>query len=105
VSAVPAAPLAAVRDDVAGYVSTVFWVYTIVLLLYLLTNMYFAFGGHIPYHRWSTAALGFLREVSEPYLRLFRRLLPQMGPMDFSPILAILVLSIGGRVIVGLIQG
>jgi YggT family protein len=101
---VPGVP-AVLRDDIAGYVSTVFYVYLIILLAYLLSNMYFSFGGRVPYNRWLSAAIGFLREVSEPYLSIFRRLIPQFGPFDFSPILAILVLSIGGRIITNLIAG
>jgi YggT family protein len=35
----------------------------------------------------------FTHDVSEPYLRLFRRFLPMAGGLDFSPIVAILALS------------
>ena len=34
----------------------------------------------------------FLYDVCEPYLRLFRRLLPGLGPIDISPIAGVLVL-------------
>ena len=47
--------------------------------------------------------LDFLRDVSEPYLRIFRRFGLRIGPIDFSPIIAILVLRIGGGLIVSLI--
>jgi uncharacterized protein YggT (Ycf19 family) len=33
----------------------------------------------------------------EPYLGLFRRFIPPMGGMDFSPIVAILLLQFGVR--------
>ena len=96
---------AVLRDEIAGFVSTVFYVYLLILLAYLLTNLFFGFGGRTPYNRWLSAVLGFLRDVSEPYLALFRRFIPALGPLDLSPIVAILVLSIGGRLIAGLIQG
>ena len=33
----------------------------------------------------------FLHDVCEPYLRIFRRLLPPLGPLDLSPVVAIFV--------------
>jgi YggT family protein len=59
--------LATVRDDIAGYISAVFLVYTLLIIAYILSSMYFAFGGRVPYSRWSSAVLGFLRDVCEPY--------------------------------------
>ena len=44
--------------------------------------------------RVSDAILGFLRDVSEPYLRVFRRFIPPMGQIDLSPLLAIIVLYV-----------
>ena len=50
--------------------------------------------------------LGFLRDVCEPFLRIFRRVLPSFGGIDFSPILAILALEIVNSVVVqGLVHG
>ena len=49
--------------------------------------------------------LDFLRDVTEPYLRIFRRLPLRIGPLDLSPIVAIFVLRIVGGIIVGLIAG
>ena len=50
------------------------------------------------------AVLDFVRDVSEPYLRLFRRLPLQIGPLDLSPMVAILVLQIAGGLIVRAIE-
>ena len=49
--------------------------------------------------------LGFLRDVCEPYLRIFRRFIPMIGPLDISPIVALIVLSLVGSVVEGLIRG
>ena len=57
----------------------------------------------MPYNRVLNGVLTFLRDVSEPYLRPFRKIIPMIGPLDISPIVAILVLQIGGGIIVGLI--
>jgi YggT family protein len=34
----------------------------------------------------------FLYDVCEPYLRLFRRIMPPLGPIDLSPMVGVLVL-------------
>ena len=81
------------------------YVYIILIIAYILSSLFFAFGGRVPYSRWSSAVLGFLRDVCEPYLRIFRRFIPPLGPIDISPIVAILVLQIVGGIIVNLIRG
>jgi len=96
---------ALLRDDIAGYVSAVFLVYTLLIIAYILSSMFFAFGGRVPYARWSSAVLGFLRDVCDPYLGFFRRFIPALGPIDLSPIVAIFVLNIVGRIITSLIAG
>ena len=97
--------LASTRTDIAGYVSALITVYILLIFIYLLLNMMFSLGVRPPYNRWSDAILTFLRDVSEPYLRLFRRFIPPIGMFDFSPIVAILVLWIVGSFIAGLIHG
>ena len=97
--------LADVRDDIAGYVSAVFLVYIILIIAYILSTLIFSAGGRIPYAGWSSWLLGFLRDVSEPYLRIFRRFIPPLGPLDLSPIVAIIVLQIVGSIVASLIRG
>jgi YggT family protein len=97
--------LATTRDDIANYVQTIFYVYSLLIIAYILSSLFFAFGGRLPYARWSSAILGFLRDVCEPYLSLFRRFIPPIGPLDLSPMIAIVVLYIAGSVIGNLIAG
>jgi YggT family protein len=97
--------IATVRGDIADFVGAVILVYTILIFIYILSNLLFAFGGRMPYNRWSDAVLTFLRDVCEPYLRIFRRVIPQFGMFDFSPIVAVIVLQIVGGIIVNLIRG
>jgi YggT family protein len=97
--------LASARGDVAEFLSTVIYVYTLVIIVYIVTNLLFAAGIRPPYSRAGSAILGFLRDVCEPFLRIFRRILPSFGGFDFSPIVAIIVLGIVNRVVVeGLIS-
>ncbi len=97
--------VATARTEIAGYLSTLIYVYTLLIVLYIVVQLLFAFGVRPPYSRVSDAVLSFLRDVCEPYLRIFRRVIPMAGSFDFSPIVAILVLSIVGNLIVSLIHG
>jgi YggT family protein len=97
--------LAAARDRIADYVEALVLVYSLLIVAYVLTSLIFAFGVRVPYARWSDAALGFLRDVCEPYLRIFRRFIPMIGPLDISPIVALLVLNIVGGIIGNVIRG
>lgn len=97
--------LATFREDLAGYLGAIILVYTLLIIAYILSSMFFSFGGRVPYSRWSSAILGFLRDVCEPYLSIFRRFIPTLGPIDLSPVVAIFVLQIVGGLLVGLIRG
>jgi len=97
--------VATARDSIADFLQALLWVYLILIFAYIITSLIFSFGGRIPYSRWSSAVLGFLRDVTEPYLGLFRRFIPPIGPVDVSPIVAILVLQIVGGIIINLIRG
>ena len=97
--------LALTRNDVANYVQALFRVYTLIIIAYIVASLFFAFGGRVPYSRWSRAVLDFLRDVSEPLLRPFRAILPNFGPLDLSPMIAIIVLNIVGALVVNLVRG
>jgi len=93
------------REDLADYVYAVFVVYTLLIIAYILSSLFFAFGGRVPYSRGVNAVLGFLRDVCEPYLSIFRRFIPPLGPLDLSPVIAIFLLQLVGRLVANLIAG
>jgi YggT family protein len=81
-------------------------VYTILIFVFIVIQLLFAAGLRPPYSRTTDAVLGFLRDVCEPYLRIFRRVIPSFGGFDFSPILAIFTLQIINSIVVqGFIHG
>ena len=92
------------REKIAEFLSALIWVYTLCIIGWIVISFVFAFGVRMPYSRPLNAILDFLRDVSEPYLRIFRRLGLRAGPLDFSPIIAILLLQIGGGLVVSLID-
>jgi len=99
-------PIATARTQIADFLSTLIYVYTILIIVYIVVQLLFAAGLKPPYSRTSDAILGFLRDICEPYLRIFRRILPSFGGIDFSPLIAIIVLGLVNEIVVqGIIHG
>jgi YggT family protein len=96
---------ASARQEIGDFLSALLTVYVLCLIGYIVTNLVFAMGVRMPYNRYASAVLGFLRDVAEPYLRIFRPLPLRIGPLDLTPIVAIFALQIVGGLIVGIIRG
>jgi YggT family protein len=92
------------RRQIAEFLDALIWVYTLIIIAWVIASFVFAMGLRVPYSRPLNAVLDFLRDVTEPYLRLFRRLPLRVGPLDLTPIVAILALRIVGGIVVGLID-
>lgn len=97
--------LAITRTDVADYINTLVLVYLVLIFIRILTSWI----PRMPYNRYLAGFLKFVSDVTDPYLNLFRRILPpvRMGGagLDLSPIVATFVLIIVGQILVGLVQG
>ena len=91
---------ASVRAELAGFLSALISVYVICIFAWIVLQMVLSFGARLPYSRFTDAATTFLRDVTEPYLRLFRPLPLRIGPIDLTPLLAILVLQLVGGIVV-----
>jgi YggT family protein len=87
------------RDDVATYVITLVYVYVVLIFVRILMS----WMPRIPYNRILDAVLTFVRDVVDPYLNLFRRVLPmaRIGPaaIDLSPMLGTFLLLIVGNLV------
>jgi uncharacterized protein YggT (Ycf19 family) len=98
--------LASARTSIADFLATLIYVYTLLIILYIVIQLLFSVGLRPPYSRTVDAILQFLRDICEPFLRIFRRIIPSFGGLDFSPILAIISLQIINRILVeGVIHG
>jgi YggT family protein len=98
--------LATARTQIADFLSTLIYVYTLLIILFIVIQLLFSVGLRPPYSRTVDVILGFLRDICEPFLRIFRRVIPSFGGLDFSPILAIISLQIINSVVVqSLIHG
>src|SRR5437588_8238790 len=76
------------------FIDDFLYVYVLLIFVYILTSWV-----RVPYSPWLRRIQDFLRDVCEPYLRLFRRLLPSFGPLDLSPVVAVIVLVILRQVV------
>ena len=85
-----------------SFVAVLYYVYLLCIIAYIITSWI-----PLPYNVWLNRVQRFLYDVVNPYLRLFRRVLPQLSVaglgLDLSTIVAIIVLSIVYGVIVRLI--
>ena len=91
--------LADAAESVASFIDVFITVYILLILAYVLTSWI-----RLPYSPWLNRVQRFLYDVCEPYLRIFRRIVPQIGPLDLSPMVAILVLVFAQRIIGGLLD-
>ena len=89
------------RDEIADYVSALFLVY----LILIFARIVLSFVPRMPYNPTLRTVVAFIHEVTDPYLNVFRRFIPPIGPIDVSPILAILLLGIVQGLVVGAIRG
>jgi YggT family protein len=76
-------------DSVESFLYVFIVVYTILILAYIITSWV-----RLPYSPWLNRLQRFLYDVCEPYLRLWRRILPTFGPLDLSPVVGVAFLYI-----------
>ena len=93
------------RENIADFIAALILVYTICIVGWVVLSLIFSLGVRVPYNRFVNGVMDFLRDVSNPYLQVFRRLPLQVGPLDLTPMVAIIVLQIVGGIIVSLIRG
>ena len=97
--------IAITRGDVADYVETLSLVYLVLIFIRIIMSWI----PRMPYNRYLSAALKFVSDVTDPYLNLFRRILPPVrlggGGLDLSPIVATFVLIILSSIVANLIRG
>ncbi|WP_448561638.1 YggT family protein [Trichothermofontia sp.] len=66
--------------------STALQFYLVLLIIRILLSWF-------PNVNWYNPPFSILSQLTDPYLNLFRSLIPPLGGLDFSPMLAIFLLS------------
>ena len=92
--------LADTGTSVRRFVDVFVGVYILLIFAYIITSWV-----RLPYSRTLSRIQRFLYDVCDPYLRIFRRVLPPLGPLDLSPIVAIFALIILQQLVGALIEG
>ena len=79
--------------QLANAVNNVFNLYFFIIILRIFLTW-------IPSIRWDDQPWKTVRETTDVYLDLFRRIIPPINGLDFSPIIALLVLQVIQQVVV-----
>ena len=84
--------------EVELFVDVFIGVYTLAILAYILTSWV-----RLPYSLQPVQR--FLYDVCEPYLRLWRRIIPlSRGPIDFTPMIAVIALVFFNRILIEVLE-
>jgi YggT family protein len=93
------------REEIADYVDALFLVYMVLIFIRVLLS----WVPRMPYNVYLRGAVRFVEETTDPYLNVFRRVLPPLGgrglALDLSPIVAIILLLLVQGLVVGAIRG
>lgn len=79
-------------------VGTLFYFYYLLIILRIFLTW-------IPNIDWQAQPFQWMRSVTDPFLNIFRGIIPPIGMLDISPIIAIILLQILNGVICGFLQG
>jgi YggT family protein len=86
--------LADTISTVESFVDVFIGVYVLLILAFIILSWI-----RLPYSVWLNRIQRFLYDICDPYLRIFRRFVPPLGPLDLSPMLAVIVLIVLQQII------
>ena len=93
------------RGEIASYVSALFTVFIILIFIRVLLS----WVPRMPLNPIITGVVGFVNEVTDPYLNIFRRMLPPVGggkmAIDLGPMIGILILLVAQPIVTGIVGG
>jgi len=90
--------LADAASSLQSFVTVFTSIYILCIFAYVLLSWI-----QLPYSSVAATLQRFLDEVCRPYLGLFRGRIPTIGPLDLSPIVAVVVLLVAARALNALI--
>jgi len=90
--------LADAAASLQSFVTVFVSIYILCILAWVLLTWI-----QLPYSTVAGTLQRFLDEVVSPYIGLFRGRIPTLGPLDLSPIVAVVVLLVAAQVINALI--
>lgn len=73
-------------------------IYLILMFIRILLSWF-------PNINWYDPPFSVLSQLTDPYLNIFRSIIPPLGGIDFSPIIAIFALQFVAQILTGLLNG
>ena len=86
------------QQTAINFVNALTTVYTLLIIVYILMSWL-----QLPYNPVIATVRRFLHDTVEPYLNIFRRMIPPIGMFDISPIVALIVLIAIREIVINLI--
>jgi len=93
------------RIELSSYVSSLIDIYSLLLFGYILLGLLESIGVNLPQSKVTASIKRLLYDLCEPYLSIFRKFIPPFGPVDISPLVALISLQVVGGIFVALIHG
>ena len=87
-------------DTVDTFVRSFVQIYVLLILVWVVLGYF-----RLPYNVWLSRIRRFLDDTVQPYLRLWRRILPSFGPLDLSPMVGVIALLAGEQILISVIDG
>ena len=91
--------LADTADSIQSFIGVFIGVYVLLILAYIITSWI-----RLPYSPWLNRIQRFLYDVCDPYLRMWRRVLPSFGPLDLSPVVGVAALYVLLAVLINILD-
>ncbi|MEG4289432.1 YggT family protein [Microcoleus sp. C2C3] len=80
----------------ATTLSTFLQIYVALMIIRVLLSWF-------PNINWYDPPFSILSQLTDPYLNLFRSIIPPLGGIDFSPMIAFFVLQFGSQILLTLL--
>ena len=87
-------------DIIQTWVRAFVDVYTLLIIAWIISSWV-----RLPYNVWISRVRAFVDDTVSPYVGIFRRFLPMFGPLDLSPMAAIIVLQVAERILQSVLDG
>ena len=92
--------LADAASSLQSFVRVFVSIYILLIFAYVLTSWV-----RLPYNVWISRVRAFVDDTVSPYVGIFRRFVPMLGPLDLSPMVAIIVLQVAERILQNVLDG
>jgi YggT family protein len=87
-------------DLIANWLDAFVKVYTLLIIVWIISSWV-----RLPYNVWLNRVRTFVDDTVSPYVGIFRRFVPMLGPLDLSPMVAIIVLQVGETILLNVLDG